>query len=900
MHWHTLSSEDCLQHLKSSLTGLSDAEVTERLQRYGSNELREEKIKSPWLILWEQLSSVMVVILLVAVVLSAFLGDYQDAGVILAIVIFFVTLGVFQEYGAEKAIAALKLLAVLEVRLRRGGQTRSVPAPELVPGDIVLLEAGDQVPADARLLETHSFKVQEASLTGESEPVEKRTSALPAEDLTLGDQLNMVFMGTAVTYGRAVAAVVSTGMQTELGRIAEMIQRAESRATPLQRRLDQVGRTLAVLAIACAVLIFGVGLLQHEDLRLMVMSAISVAVAAVPEGLPAVLTITLAFGSQRMLKRHALVRKLTGIETLGSVSVICSDKTGTLTQNLMTVTHVVSRSAELNLEEQNETETWQSQLDPDLALVLLCGLLCNDSEVQADGELGDPTELALLHVVQRLGWSRQALLKALPREQERPFDSERKRMATLHSWQPETWKPEALLAAGLPEVLGPALQAVAEGRELVFVKGSLDALLEQADRILVQGQWQALDESERAALEASNQDLAQSGRRVLGFALRSLSELPDEHQEIETQLGILGLMAMIDPLRPEALKAVQICREAGIRPIMITGDHPLTAQKIAGDLGLDHQRVVTGQELQHFSQTELQTTLQGCSVFARVSPEHKLRIVEALQAQNRIVAMTGDGVNDAPALKQADIGVAMGITGTDVSKEAADMVLQDDNFATIVAAIEEGRIIYDNLRKFIKFSVAGNLGKILAMLIAPLLGMPLALLPIQMLWLNLLTDGLLGFGLGLEQAEKNVMRRQPTAPDKSILGGAILLQIVWMGGLIATISMLLSGWYWFQQGPDGSWQTVLFTSLATAQIFQALGIRSSQDSLWQMGLFSNRVLLGMIVSVIFLQLIVVYIPWLGLLFHTHPLGAGDLALIVGANLLILMVAESLKAAGRKV
>lgn len=887
-HWHTLSPEASLQKLDSHTGGLDSESVKIKRREYGSNELQAATIKSPWLIFWEQISSIMVVILLVAAGLSALLGDFQDAGVILAIVIFFVTLGVVQEYRAEQAIAALKQLAVPDVRVRREQQTQLIPAPELVPGDILLLEAGDQIPADARLLETHTFKVQEAALTGESEAVEKQINALTEEASVLGDKTNMVFMGTAATYGRAEAVVVTTGMQTELGHIAHLIQNAEQRRTPLQKRLDEVGKTLAIVAIACSALIFLVGLLQHEELKLMIMSAISVAVAAVPEGLPAVLTITLAFGSQRMLKRHALVRKLTGIETLGSVSVICSDKTGTLTQNQMTVTQLWTQQKMLNIEADRLPD-----LNADSALLLLCGLLCNDSEIQAEQEMGDPTELALLHAVQKYKWSFSELLETLPRLQERPFDSERKRMTTLHQWPKQT--------ENFPPELAQAFQSLPQQSCLVFVKGSIDSLLEKADKILVNGQWLALDENRLQDLEKANQTLASEGRRVLGFALRTLSELPDSHTEIEEHLGIIGLMAMMDPPRPEAQEAIKICQSAGIRPIMITGDHPLTALKIAQELGITKNNLVlTGLEMQHLNQEQLQEKLRDISVFARVSPEHKLLIVTALQAQNRIVAMTGDGVNDAPALKQADIGVAMGITGTDVSKEAADMVLQDDNFATIVAAIEEGRTIYDNLRKFIKFSVAGNLGKILAMLIAPIFGMPLALLPIQMLWLNLLTDGLLGFGLGLENAEKNSMKRPPTSPDEGIFGGGMMLQIIWMGLLISAISMGLAAYYWYAKGPDSAWQTVLFTSLAFAQIFQALGIRSSQDSLLEMGLFSNRVLTAMVAAVLLLQAAVVYIPWLNTLFHTQALGSLDILVIAISNVLILAVAEALKSSGQSV
>lgn len=900
MHWHSLAPEASLEALKSASKGLSQQEVTQRQQEHGPNTLVEAGIKSPWKILWEQVSSIMVVILLVAAGLSAVLGDYQDAIVILAIVVFFVSLGVYQEYRAEQAIASLKELAVPDARVKRDGKNLKVPAPELVPGDILLLEAGDQIPADARILECHSLKAQEAALTGESEAVEKRIHAIADHETPLAERHNMLYRGTHLTYGRGQAVVVSTGMKTELGHIAGMIQGVADRQTPLQKRLDQVGKVLAIVAIAFSAVIFLIGVLRQEDFELMLLSAISVAVAAVPEGLPAVLTVTLAFGSQRMLKRNALVRKLTGIETLGSVSVICSDKTGTLTQNKMTVTHLVNLQEHYQIEQpeqvgQDQTGKDKSNiaLSADLQLVLLCASLCNDSELQAESaNLGDPTELALLAAAQRLGWDLEALQAAFPRLDELPFDSERKRMTTVHEIK------------SLPEFLGPLSEAFPElstGKYVSFTKGSIDALLEQAGQSLDAGQWQALNQERQQGWNEANQELASQGQRVLAFALRFWEQAPEIAPALEQELKLLGLMAMIDPPRPEAREAVKVCQKAGIRPIMITGDHPLTALKIAQELGITKSDLfLTGRDIQNIDQAELQAKLVDCQVFARVSPEHKLRIVEALQQQNKVVAMTGDGVNDAPALKQADIGVAMGITGTDVSKEAADMVLQDDNFATIVAAIEEGRIIYDNLRKFIKFSVAGNLGKIGVMLLAPLLGMPLALLPIQMLWLNLLTDGLLGFGLGLEKAENQIMERDPTPPDESIFGGAMLIQILWMGSLIAVISMVLGGWSWFEGGKDAPWQSILFTSLAFAQIFQALGIRSSQDHLWQIGVFSNRVLWGMIIAVLGLQLAVIYLPFLQGFFHTEALSLPVLLLIFAANALIWIISETVKALGKAV
>ncbi len=882
--------------------GLLSAEVEQRQRAVGYNELIERGAKSPWRILWEQLTAVMVVILIVAAVVSGLLGDLKDAIAILAIVVLYTLLGFSQEYRAEQAMAALKKLSVPMVRVRRNGQVQEMSARELVPGDILLLEAGNLIPADARLLEAANLRIQEATLTGESEPVEKKTAPMTGENLPLGDRRNMAYMGTIITYGRGLAVVAQTGMNTELGKIANLIQVVGHEQTPLQRRLDQLGKQLAVVALVVAALVFILGILRAEDVRLMFMTAVSVAVAAVPEGLPAVVTITLALGARRMLQRNALIRKLPAVETLGSVTVICSDKTGTLTENRMTVTVLDVAGHQLDLDEtmrqhmpalgaEDQHGAWLKE-QPALALLLTGSALCNDALLKPDSQagrfhsLGDPTEGALLVAAAQTGLWKDQLDQTFPRIAEVPFDSERKRMTTVH--QVHLSAAEHSGAEGLA-----LISAQVSGYPVVaFTKGSVDGLLEISHRVWVNGAEAPLDEHWRARVAAANQRLAQQGMRVLGVAWKPLAEAPreDEMATVEQDLIFIGLVGMMDPPRAEVKAAVETCKQAGIRPVMITGDHPLTAQEIARQLGIsDGQLVLTGQELERMTASELRARVEDVSVYARVSPEHKLRIISALQERGHIVAMTGDGVNDAPALKRADIGVAMGITGTDVSKEAADVVLRDDNFATIVAAVEEGRVIYDNVRKFIKFSIAGNLGKILTIMVGPLLGMPLPLLPLQLLWLNLLTDGLLGLGLGLEPAEKNIMRRPPYAPGESVLGRGALRHIFWLGTLIGVLALGLGYRTW--QAGITNWQTLVFTTLALAQVAQALAIRSGQDSLFRVGLLSNKPLLAAALLTLLLQVGVIYLPFLQGFFGTQPLTVAELTISLALSSLVFVLAE---------
>jgi P-type Ca2+ transporter type 2C len=903
--WFRLGADETAASLETRATqGLSEAEAQQRLQKYGANELVETGTKSPFLILWEQLTSVMVLILLAAVGISALVGDWKDAGVILAIVVLFAVLGFIQEYRAEKAMAALKKLAVPLVRLRRGGAVREVSARELVPGDVVLLEAGNKIPADCRIIESANMRVEEAALTGESEPVEKFEAAIEADNPPLGDRVNMAFMGTAVTYGRGTAVVVETGMNTELGRIAGMIQNVHRETTPLQKRLDGLGKFIGVIAVLVAGIIFGLGVWRGEELSLMIMTMVSVAVAAVPEGLPAVVTITLALGAQRMLRRQALIRKLPAVETLGSVTTICSDKTGTLTENRMTVTILDVAGHRLDLQEEMSRELIKgsempdrdaTRLNPAIQLLLTSGALCNDALLQSDerdrqfSALGDPTEGALVVAAAKAGIFKQQLEHALPRVAELPFDSERKRMTTVH----EIPSNIQLVPEKLRMTLNGYLSKENRQPYIAFVKGSVDGLLDLSSHVWDDGHTKLMTAEMRERILESNNELAQNGMRVLGIGMRWLADLDGANRvdKTENEIIFVGLVGMIDPPRPEVRDAVAKCHTAGIKTVMITGDHPLTAAYIARDLGIanENSRTVTGQELDKMTDEQLREIVQQTAVFARVSPEHKFRIVSALQEKGHIVSMTGDGVNDAPALKKANIGIAMGITGTDVSKEAAEMVLRDDNFATIVAAVEEGRTIYDNLKKFIKFSIAGNIGKVLTVLIAPFLGMPLALLPLQLLWLNLLTDGLLGLGLGVEKSERNVMKRPPHLPSESIFARGMGTHIIW-AGLFMFAGALGVGYIYWAAG-FAQWQTMTFTTLAFMQIGHAFGIRSTHDSLFSIGLTTNKLLLGMGLLVFALQVAVLYIPLLQTVFGTQALSLNDFLICAGVGLALFIAVE---------
>jgi Ca2+-transporting ATPase len=859
--------------------GLNDLEAEARLRKYGPNELVERGLKSPWRILWEQLISFMVVILIVAALISALLGDLLDAVTILVIVILNALLGFVQEYRAERAMTALKRIAAPVVKVRRNGQVHEIQTKCLVPGDIVILETGTSVPADCRLVEAINLRLQEASLTGESLPIDKVTRVMTGDQTSIGDRHNMVYMSTSVTYGRGLAVVTETGMNTALGRIAGLIQTVGGERTPLQRRMDQLGKNLALIAILIVGIMFALGFTRGEDLKELFLASVAMAVAAIPEGLTAVVTISLALGAQRMLKRNALIRKLPAVEALGSVTIICSDKTGTLTENRMTVRILDVAGHTTNLIQplqrgQPILETGNDALAPERPaqiLTLVGGALCNDATLEKrilDSEeiyaVGDPTEGALLIAAARFGLWKHKLEKAFPRVSEIPFSSDRKRMTTAHPLNAPVHIKEQ-------ETVSRILLAGDDAQYIAFTKGTVEGLLEISNRVWVYGRPQELDQEWRRRIEIANQNMAEEAEQALIF---------------------VGMVGILDPPRPEVREAVATCKSAGIRPIMITGDHPHTALHIARELNiaLDHENdVLTGQDLNMMSITDLERHVDQVPVYARVSPEHKLNIVTALQNKGEIVAMTGDGVNDAPALRKSDIGVSMGITGTDVAKESADMVILDDNFTSIVCAVEEGRTIFDNIQKFVQYTLISNAGELWVMLIAPFLGMPLPLTALQILWINLVTDGLPGLALSVEPAERDIMRRPPCSPKASILGVGIGRRILWIGLLMGFVPLGLGYCGWRVDLP--TWQTMLFTTLTLSQMGNALSIRSSRDSFFNIGIFSNLALLGSVLLTLLLQVAVIYWAPLRALFDTRALSPAELAVCLAFSTIVFWAVE---------
>jgi P-type Ca2+ transporter type 2C len=867
--WYQIDPIEVLEKLQTSDMGLVSEEARRRFEHYGPNELIEKKHKSLWMMFIDQFKDFMILVLIAAAVVAGIIGDPADTIAIAVIVLLNAVLGFIQEYRAEKAMAALKKLSAPSATVIRDGRPGSVPAERLVPGDLVILEAGNVVPADIRLMETVQIRIDEAALTGESVPVEKDTAVLREADLSIGDRKNMSYKGTMVTYGRGQGLVVETGMRTELGRIAALLQEQDEGQTPLQKRLAAFGQKLAYAVLAICAIIFVTGLLRGEPPLLILLTAISLAVAAIPEALPAVITISLALGAKKLVKQQALIRKLPAVETLGSVTYICSDKTGTLTLNRMTVEKVytsgrLQRSDELSPSSQEEAAHGSLSDRSPLEVLLNALALCNDARLDASGGvIGDPTETALFGLGREKGYLRERLDEKYPRLAEIPFDSDRKLMTTFHPWE--------------------------NGRIISFTKGAAEEIVERSEKALADHGQEEIDRSK--ILETAEQ-IAGDGLRTLGFAMRVWEALPHPltSEQVETGLVFIGIVGMMDPPRPEAAESVATCRSAGIRPVMITGDHPLTAEVIArrvGIIGGEGEAVMTGRELAQLPLMEFEDKVEKIRVYARVAPEQKLKIVKALQDKGHFVAMTGDGVNDAPALKRADIGVAMGITGTDVSKEASHMILLDDNFATIVKAVREGRRIFDNIRKFIKYTMTSNSGEICAIFLAPFLGLPIPLLPIHILWINLVTDGVPGLALAAEPGEKNIMCRPPRHPKESIFAKGLGPHIIWVGLLMGAVSILTQAL--FIDSSQTHWQTMVFTVLCLSQMGHVLAIRSEQESFFK--LRTNKPLLWAVLLTFALQMATIYMPFLNPIFKTEPLTAWELFVTILLSTVVFVAVE---------
>ena len=930
--WHAINSEELVRELETRTEkGLSAEDVEQRLQEFGPNQLIEAPPTTFLQVLWDQFNNFVVILLVVAAAISALLGDYVEAIAILAIVVLNATLGVIQERRAEQALAALQKLAAPDAHVIRDGSRQVIPASQLVPGDLVLLEAGNYVPADIRLLEAINLRVEEAALTGESVPVQKDASVRLEKDIPLGDRKNTAFMGTLVNYGRGRGIVVGTGMRTQIGLIAEMLQAVEQEPTPLQRRLDELGKTLGWASLAICALVFLVGWLRGYNPLEMFIIAVSLAIAAVPEGLPAVVTISLALGMREMIKRHALIRRLSSVETLGSATTICSDKTGTLTQNAMTVTRMWVDGKNISVGGSGYSPDGEFLVDEKIANLsdfpaaltnLWVAALNNDAVLETSGTsemkptyrmVGDPTEGALVVAAAKAGAFAPELNRAYPRIQEIPFDSARKRMLTIHR-----------IKEPCPEDFSPFYSDEIREWYAIAVKGAPDVVLNLCSHFQrIDDQTAPLTEEQRLRILAANDAMTQDALRVLGMAYRITPEPPDVNcsEDLERNLVFAGLIGMIDPPRSEVPPALTKASQAGIRTVMITGDYPKTARAIAEQIGLlrpGHQ-VLTGPELNRMDDITLQREVVHTGVFARVSPEHKLRIVEAMRSNGQVVAMTGDGVNDAPSIKRADIGIAMGITGTDVAKESADMVLTDDNYASIVDAVEQGRIIYGNIRKFVFFLLSSNVAEIMIIFLSTLAGLPTPLTAIQLLWLNLLTDGAPALALAMEKGDPDVMEQPPRPSDEPIINGpmrvGIVIQTITQTGAVLIAFGLGLLWH-LSQGdliPPGAnplafilrhdWrgadvqtaETMAFVTLSLCELFRAYTVRSERQSVFRLGLFSNKYMQYAVGLSLFLLLIVVNVPFLQPIFNTHFLTLNEWGVVLGLALIPAVSEEITKA-----
>jgi P-type Ca2+ transporter type 2C len=847
MNWHLLPLSEISQLLNTDPEGLSQDRASQLLSTYGENRIQELKKNTVGKMLFHQFTEFMILILIAAAAVSALFGDLTDSIIIIAIVIINAFVGFLQEYRAEKAIEALKKITPSNARVLRNGRREEIPVFKLVPGDVLLLKAGNIIPADIRFFETHQLKVNESTLTGESNTVEKDPAELSEGDYPLGDRINMGFKGTHITGGRARAYVVATGMNTELGSIARLIQ-TEENLTPLQKRLASFGKLLSIYILVICAIVFFIGWLRGEELIRMLLISISLAVAAIPEALPAMVTIALAFGAKKLVKSNALIRKLPAVETLGSITYICSDKTGTFTKNKMSVQEVYETPFANSCTIFNGKNSLLSAM-----------ALNNDLTIDAEGKLhGDSTELALVQFAENKNFKKHLQESLFPRVAELPFDTTRKCMTTLHHTK------DGFIA---------------------ITKGAAEMLFEK----LHDNQKNFLPE-----LKSKVEEMAEKGYRVLAYAVRHFPVLPDKSNagEIESSLMLLGIAGLMDPPREEVNRAIQQCKEAGIIPVMITGDHQLTARAIAKQLGIissENDIVLNGSELTKISPSDFENIVEKVRVYARVTPEQKLKIISALQNRNHYVAMTGDGVNDAPALKNADIGIAMGINGTEVSKEAAHMILLDDNFATIVIAIKRGRRIYDNILKFIKYIMTGNSGEIWAIFLAPFFGLPIPLLAIHILWINLVTDGLPGLALASEPADTNIMKRPAKVPGKNIFSDGMGVHILWVGFLMGISTIGIQAWAINDE--NAHWQTMAFTVLCLSQMGHVMAIRSDKESVFKTGVFSNKPLLGALVLTIVLQLMIIYLPFLNQIFHTQALSLKELIITILVSAVVFWAVE---------